>query len=184
MSGQVYLISDHHFGHENILKFTNLRKGNTIEEHNEWLVAQHNSVVKKQDLVYFLGDVALNPKHLHYLDRMGGQKFLIRGNHDRGNTEVYRKYFNNIYGILRKEQFWLSHAPIHPGSLRGGYNIHGHTHQNVVMTTDSIGNLIQDPRYICVCIEQLNGVPIALNEIKKNKQGIVLNSYEEKKEAE
>jgi calcineurin-like phosphoesterase family protein len=161
---RIFVTSDHHFGHENILKFTNLRKGPTIEDHNEWLVVQHNSVVLPTDIVYFLGDVGLATKHLHYLHRMNGQKFLVRGNHDTGLVEEYLKYFSNVYGIIRKEHFWLSHAPIHPNSLRNGYNIHGHTHQNVVTIGDT---KVPDDRYICVCIEQTNGVPVALADLRK-----------------
>ena len=56
-----WVISDLHFGHTNILKFAgDLRGGTTSQEHDEWLITQWNSVVKKVDLVYVLGDAAMN----------------------------------------------------------------------------------------------------------------------------
>jgi calcineurin-like phosphoesterase family protein len=162
-NSKIFVISDHHFGHDNILKYSPMRQGANIREHDEWLVTQHNSVVRPQDRVYFLGDVAISPKHLHYLSRMNGQKFLVRGNHDTGNVDAYAKYFCNIYGLVRKEHFWFSHAPIHPCSLRGGYNIHGHLHHNLVPQVDGK----PDPRYISACIEHNNGVPLALADLRK-----------------
>ncbi len=164
MNSRVFIISDHHFNHEDILKYSPMRHGTTIEEHNEWLVQQHNSVVKNGDRVYFLGDVAMKPRDMRFLHGMYGQKFLVRGNHDKGNVQEYLKYFQNIYGIIRKEHFWLTHAPVHPSSLRGGYNVHGHMHRNTVKEADGVTD---DPRYINVCIEHNSGIPVALSDLRK-----------------
>ena len=153
-----FVISDLHLGHENILKFCPERHGKTIGEHDEWLISQWNSVVSLDDTVYVLGDVTFNPENLKMLKRMCGNKLLIRGNHDKLSTGLYLKYFQEVYGIFRHHQFWLTHAPIHPASLRGGYNIHGHMHSNT----------LDDPRYISACVEQCNGVPLNLTEMLKN----------------
>lgn len=153
----VFFISDLHLGHKTILKFSGeFRGGTTVEEHNEWIVSQWNSRVGKSDIVYVLGDVAFGHENLKYLDRMKGQKFLIRGNHDSGDLSVFRPYFTNVYGIVKYKGFWLSHAPIHPDELRGKVNVHGHVHQKT----------IPDPRYINVCVEALGGIPISLEELR------------------
>lgn len=153
----IFFISDLHLGHKNIIKFSrDYRVGLTIEEHNEWLVSQWNSVVGKGDIVYVLGDVAFGHENLKYLDQMKGQKFLIRGNHDGGDISVFKPYFQNIYGLLKYKGFWLSHAPIHPASLRNLFNLHGHVHQNT----------LEDLRYINVSVEALNGIPISLDTLK------------------
>ena len=55
---RIFLVSDTHFNHENILKYCN-RPFNTIEEMNVALIGNWNSVVKDDDIVYFLGDFAL-----------------------------------------------------------------------------------------------------------------------------
>lgn len=157
-NARVFFISDLHLGHTKILEFERQHRfGQTIEEHNEWLVTQWNSVVTKYDIVYVLGDVAMGGhQNLEYLKRMNGQKFLIRGNHDGGDITKFTPYFQNIYGLLKYKGLWLSHAPVHPCSLRDKINIHGHMHSKRV----------DDYRYINVSVEQLAGVPISLDTIR------------------
>lgn len=153
----VFAISDLHLDHRRILEFSPSRGGSNIDEHNEWLVAQWNSVVQKRDVVYVLGDVAFSKESMGlYLPRMKGQKFLVRGNHDKFDPQLYLQHFANIYGIIKKHGYWMSHAPIHPQELREKRNIHGHVHSKT----------IPDDRYINVCVEALNGVPLCLEDIK------------------
>ncbi len=159
----IFFISDLHLGHKNILSFTEgYREGATTEEMNFWLVDQWNSVVGKGDIVYVLGDVAFGHENLKYLNKMKGQKFLIRGNHDGGDLEVFKPYFQNVYGLIKYKGLWLSHAPIHPNSLRGTVNVHGHLHQGIVKHPDHG----EDPRYLNVSVEQLRGVPVSLDIIR------------------
>ena len=92
---KVFFTSDLHFQHSNILKFTKPRPFSTIEEHDEALITNWNSVVKDNDTVYVLGDVALkyDPKLLtEQLLRLKGKKHLILGNHDI--AKVQAKYLN------------------------------------------------------------------------------------------
>lgn len=158
----IFFISDLHLGHKRILEFSPCRGGSTIEEHNQWLIEQWNSVVKKGDLVWVLGDVAFGTEPLKLLEKMNGYKNLVRGNHDKLDTQTYLKYFNHVYGLVKKYNFWLSHAPIHEGSLRDRVNIHGHVHSNSVKTGGQL-----DLRYFNVSVEALGGVPIGLGEINK-----------------
>lgn len=160
-----WVLSDLHLGHKNILKFSGpLRGGTTTEEHDEWLIEQINSVVKKADLLYLLGDVALDEEALKKLNRIRGQKILIRGNHDIYATQEYLKYFQQVYGLLSfKGTFWMSHAPIHPAELRGRYNLHGHVHQHS----------IPDDKYINCCVEMTYGVPQSLDDLlEKHKKEV------------
>ena len=55
MKRNIFLYSDYHFGHANILKFTK-RPYKTIDEMNEDIIRRHNKVVKPHDIVYDLGD--------------------------------------------------------------------------------------------------------------------------------
>ncbi len=154
----VRFISDLHLGHNKILEFSRpFRKGNTVEEHDQWIVDQWNSVVGKRDVTYVLGDVAFSREALAKLSLMRGMKRLILGNHDRFPLEEYGKYFISIHGFTKKYGAWLSHCPINPDELRGKFNIHGHVHHNS----------IQDPRYFNACVENLNGVPISNYDIWK-----------------
>jgi len=154
---KVFFISDLHLGHKNILNFAQgHRGGETVDEHDRWLVEQWNSVVlNKKDVVYVLGDIAFDKEKLKLIGQMNGNKVLLMGNHDHYTLEEYQKYFYKIIWFQKYKGFWLSHCPIHPDELRGRYNIHGHVHQKS----------IQDRRYINVCVEVLGGTPIEFSKI-------------------
>lgn len=160
----VFFISDLHLGHKRILDFSPSRGGTTVQEHDLWIKEQWNSVVKPSDLVWVLGDVAFGTEPLKILKEMNGYKNLVRGNHDKLDTTTYLKYFNNVYGLVKKYNYWLSHAPVHEGSLRDKVNIHGHVHSNSVKK--SLEDVL-DPRYFNVSVEALDGVPISLGEINR-----------------
>lgn len=150
------VISDLHLGHKNICKFENSKRNTTPEEHDEWIVNQWNSVVKPNETVIVLGDVAFNKKSLDYLARMNGTKKLVMGNHDHEKTSDYLKYFKEVYGVYEHKEFIMTHIPIKEDSLRGKYNVHGHTHSNVIKSGD----------YFCVCVEALDGKPIHIDELR------------------
>lgn len=168
----IFFASDHHFGHANILTFkrddgTPLREFVDVDHMNEHIVNCHNSVVRPGDKVYFLGDVTMDRKSrgLEILQRMNGEKILIKGNHDQCKPEAYLRYFKDIRGSHQFEGLIMTHIPIHPESLaRWGLNVHGHLHANVVRMPLS---QIPDKRYFSVCMERINYTPISLEEIKK-----------------
>jgi len=67
MSKEIFLISDTHFGHGNILTFKDksgqpIRPYKTLEEMDEALIDNWNKVVKPTDKIYHLGDVAIPRK--------------------------------------------------------------------------------------------------------------------------
>lgn len=79
-----YYISDLHFDHTNVIKFDN-RPFNSVEEMNNTLIHNWNSVVKKSDIVYVLGDFCFgNTERTNEIfNKLNGKIILIRGNHDR-----------------------------------------------------------------------------------------------------
>lgn len=177
----IFLCSDHHFSHKNLLNFkrsdgvTPLRTFDDVTHMNEYMVMQHNRVVQPEDRVYFLGDVAFHRRDLTILARMNGRKVLIKGNHDTLDIQDYLPYFDDIRGCHQFSGMILTHIPVHEGSLgRWPINVHGHLHANTVFKT---GTKIPDPRFISVCMEQLdNYTPISLEELKK-KQKFLLETY-------
>jgi len=147
---QVWFGSDLHFGHKNIQRF----RGEFIsseQENRERIKADWNKVVGKNDTVYILGDACFTMDTINEFGHLPGRKVLIRGNHDLLDTQVYLKYFDHVYGLLKYKEFWLSHAPIHPDELRGKVNLHGHVHYASIKNV--AGNL--DSRYINMCCENL-----------------------------
>ena len=184
-----FLVSDTHFGHVNICKFTRddgskLRPWDDPNEMDEEMVRRWNSVVKPKDRVYHLGDVVINRKALSILPRLHGRKVLIKGNHDIFDLKDYTPFFDDIRGYHVVNGMMLSHIPIHTESLgRFGTNIHGHLHYRRVMTTNEFGSAIVDPRYYNVSVECIDYTPISLEEmnIKIVEQGgtVGFRSYAE-----
>lgn len=178
----IFLCSDHHFGHSSVITFVDnnneiIRKFNHIDEHDEYLIEKHNSVVSENDRVYFLGDLVFSKKYIHLVGRMKGRKVLIKGNHDKLELKEYLPYFDDIRACHQFDGMFLSHVPIHPESLgRWGVNVHGHLHANRVMaegfkyiakTNSHSNSRYIDHRYQSVCMEQLDDyTPISLEQLK------------------
>jgi calcineurin-like phosphoesterase family protein len=177
----VFLTSDTHFGHVNICNFTNydgspVRPWDSVEEMDEEMVKRWNETVGPKDKVYHLGDVVINRKSLQILDRLNGDKVLIKGNHDIFPLKDYVKYFRDIRAYHVMNGCILSHIPVHKESIaRFGTNIHGHTHGNRVRKLRGVnvktGELLYsdviDPSYFCVCVEQTDFRPISFEDVMK-----------------
>ena len=176
----VFLVSDTHFGHAGVCRFTRndgvtkLRPWDNADEMDEEMVRRWNDRVRPNDKVYHLGDVVINRKSLSIMDRLNGDKVLIRGNHDIFKDEDYTPYFRSLRGYHVMNGMILSHIPIHSESLgRFGVNIHGHTHANRVKKIRGVnartGELLysdeNDVRYHCVCVEQTDFAPILFEDV-------------------
>lgn len=149
----IYFTSDHHFYHTNIIKYCN-RPFATVEEMNEFMVAQWNNIVKSDDIVYYLGDfsLAIRPVEL-FLPRLNGTKHLIMGNHDQCHPvhkaraeRLKDKYFEFGFEtiqlsydlFLSDKRLHLTHMPYKDeNDLRypqyrplndGAWLLHGHVH--------------------------------------------------------
>lgn len=177
----VFLVSDTHFGHQGVCRFTRndgctpLRPWDDADAMDEDMIAAWNDRVGPTDKVYHLGDVVINRKALKTLARLNGDKVLIRGNHDIFRDDEYRQYFRELRAYHVMNGMILSHIPVHEASLgRFGVNIHGHTHANRVMkargidarTGETLYSNDIDTRYHCVCVEQTpNFAPILFEDV-------------------
>lgn len=164
---KVWVISDTHFGHKNIIGFeSEHRPYATIQEHDADLVARWNAVVRPGDTVWHLGDVYFGRDTHEILGSLVGLKHLVLGNHDCYPIEIYQKYFKRICGAREHSGALLTHVPVHPNQLtRYGRNIHGHMHSNrVLVEYNSPAMIHADPRYRCVSVEHTNLAPILMAE--------------------
>jgi calcineurin-like phosphoesterase family protein len=154
-----WVISDTHFSHRGILTYEkDHRPFDSLEEHDEMLVHNWNSVVKPDDKVFHVGDFCLNRAALKFAPRLMGRKILIMGNHDTFRTEEYLEAgFTRVCGALQVENLILTHIPVHPQQLEHRFfaNVHGHLHSHI----------IPDWRYLNVSCEQINLTPITLEEV-------------------
>ena len=169
-----YFISDLHFGHQNMA----IRRG--FKDHfemDEYIIKKWNSVVNKKDFVYILGDITMEKtKWYFYLDQLKGRKRVIGGNHDfRNHTPELLKYVDSVSGCenfkYNKIKYFLTHIPIHENELdyRVKYNIHGHTHENIINSKYYINVCCETINYTPKTIEQLHELQKKrINERKKN----------------
>jgi calcineurin-like phosphoesterase family protein len=170
----VFLISDLHLSHHNIaVNFlrkdgvAKLRPFSSAEEMDEHIVERWNSVVKPGDKTYVLGDVAMSHRALPIVGRLNGKKCLIKGNHDIHKLSHYQPWFYDIRGSHVLDRFVLTHIPVHPMNLsRFPVNVHGHLHEHVVCQEDGT----PDPRYISVCVEQIDYTPVELSVLVSRSQ--------------
>jgi len=103
-----------------------------------------------------LGDVVFPRRVLPILNTLNGKKVLIKGNHDIFKIKDYLEYFEDVRGAFEMGNVLMTHIPIHPQELgRWKVNIHGHLHERVV----------NDPRYVNVSVEQVDGYPVNLEQI-------------------
>ena len=177
----IFVISDTHFRHENILKFKD-KNGNPVRSHlfadvdamDEHMIERWNSVVKQGDIVYHLGDVVMGDKEWFKKNwpRLNGSKRLIVGNHD----DIP---FLSSGGFFKKVSMWrmfpefglmLTHVPVHtsnllrlskkdgvwPDDCESLLNVHGHIHQN-----DS-----PEGPYRNVSVEVINYTPVNIEELR------------------
>lgn len=155
---KIFVISDTHFNHGNIIKYCN-RPFKSVDEMNDTMVKNWNSVVRDQDIVYHLGDVYMGSKP-EFIRNLKGRKRLILGNHDNGKDQLLNNVFEKIlmwrmfpeYGLL------LTHVPVHESSLsiKCPRNVHGHIHDKKSPAK----------QYTCVCVEQTNYTPIDIEKLR------------------
>lgn len=132
LPGKVWIWSDLHFGHKNILHFSNRPFTDTVHM-REMLVGEHNARVGPNDTCITVGDFAFLPvqEANDILHRMNGYKVLIIGNHDIKKKRVMKLHFDEImvcaYMESKYMQFVFTHYPLYDVP-EGFFNIHGHEH--------------------------------------------------------
>jgi calcineurin-like phosphoesterase family protein len=102
ITGDTWIISDHHFGHKNIGEWEPDRieraKERGFETFEDMLIYNHNKTVGKTDICLFLGDFSFSSPSL-WISKLNGIKILIRGNHDTRGRCAYNDFDFVIDGI-------------------------------------------------------------------------------------
>lgn len=174
----IYLISDTHFQHHNIVhKFDPPRPFHTVNEMDDQIIERWNSVVKPGDKVYHLGDVFFGNKETFksLWPRLNGRKRLVVGNHDDVKFLSSGNFFEKVMLWRKFKEFGLvlTHTPLHSSTLKEGrfggeeINVHGHTHFN------------GSPKgpYVSVCCEMIDYTPVHIEEVRNlwKKQQTYIN---------
>ena len=164
----VWVWSDQHFGHKNIIKYSN-RPFDNLDQMRETMIMRHNEVVEHDDVCIWVGDVAFLPDQQAnaILSRLNGYHILIVGNHDMHKKkvknldvdEIHLYYCLDIADVtLLFTHFPLDNLP-HPI-----VNVHGHVHDQ------------DDPsvQHINVSVERIDYRPVNLTNIVSTAQSRVL----------
>lgn len=156
-----WFISDTHFGHGNIIKYSR-QEFETLNQMNMTLVNNWNSVVKPNDLVWHLGDFAWTVKAAKEIrPLLNGTIRLVAGNHDDITKLAQTGMFQRIYmwRQFREHGFTATHVPMRQEQIRhGDKNLHGHVHG----VLDGLESFHRD-----VSCESINHTPINFTKIAK-----------------
>ena len=149
---KIWLISDQHFFHSNIIDICN-RPFKDVDEMNEELIKNHNSCVKNGHVVIHLGDFCFgNTERISYiLSRLNGEHKIVLGNHDHKSVGKYFEAgFKEVYKypIIMDGFYILSHKPVFLNKTMPYVNVHGHLHDtNMELKLDNDLNL-----YYNICL--------------------------------
>lgn len=158
----IFLIADTHIDHTNIIEYCN-RPFHTIEEMNETIINNWNETIKKDDIVFFLGDLTcgMNARPSdNILKKLNGEIYYILGNHDFliKPIKTYR------FLILKKgrKEILLIHDPKHVPKSWKKWTIHAHHHNN---HPKQFPFLNKKNKHMNISIENTDYKPISLKKI-------------------
>ncbi len=187
---KVYLTSDTHFHHQNIIKFCD-RPFKDVEEMNYKLVESWNKKVPHDGLVFHLGDFAWggydNWKNIR--DQLNGEIVLIKGNHDiknmsaKAEEELFKFSAQQMLIEVEGRKIYLNHYPFlcYAGVYRDPkglvYQAYGHVHSGLGKKGQDIPRLIHTyPMQYDVGVDNNNYEPISWAELNEKIQKQLLKS--------
>ena len=142
----VFFSADQHWGHS-IIRAHCDRPFASVDEMDEVLIQNWNSIVNFGDIVYFLGDFVWRDakKALAIRKRLHGNIFFIEGNHDAAAHKIRNEFgwFKPVAMVkVDEQQIFLSHYAhrVWPKSHFGIFHCFAHSH----------GTLPDDPHSLSV----------------------------------
>ncbi|MDP2924776.1 MAG: metallophosphoesterase [Nanoarchaeota archaeon] len=153
---KIFLTSDLHLDHTNIIKYCN-RPFKNVQTMNRVLISNWNKTVGKNDIVYFLGDFCFCRKNRSrvgkLINALNGKKIFIKGNHDK-----YIKGRHHFILKYKGESFYLVHRPYEIPNDWKSWAIFGHTHNKGIFVD-------RENKRINVSTEQTRYKPISIDKI-------------------
>jgi calcineurin-like phosphoesterase family protein len=159
--GKVYIWSDLHLGHGNVIRYCNRPFSDAVEM-NTALLHAWRVTVRNGDTIINLGDVGLKlskdylSKAIHELP---GYKILVMGNHDRKKPVRWwlDTGFDEVcpHPVVYEGKYILSHAIVDMFKGSGFINIHGHIHNRESGILNCINVSVEQTGYKPVLLEDL-----------------------------
>jgi calcineurin-like phosphoesterase family protein len=153
-----FFTADEHYGHANIIRYSN-RPFSTAEEMDDVLIANHNSVVKANDVVYHIGDFTLEKNtekvYRKYINRLNGNHVFIAGSHDYWIPDKEKRYMLEI-----KEKgcyIVLCHYAMRvwPRSHYNSFQLFGHSHGHLPPVGKQWDAGVDNNNYFPVSLDQI-----------------------------
>lgn len=179
-SDGLFFTSDTHFGHKHILDFCH-RPYKDVEEHDQALIDNWNSVVGPDDLVCHLGDFGFGgyPFWKQIRDQLNGHIILIIGNHDwknltAGSRQLFDECISQARIIVDDRTIYLNHFPFlcfahgNPETYGDNYAIqlYGHIHSGPVSQSNDMNRCsILYPTQYDVGVDNNNYTPISCKDV-------------------
>lgn len=169
-----FFTADEHYGHKNIIKYSN-RPFQNIEEMSHEIMKRHNEVVKKDDIVVHAGDFTLikNKEEVYnnYISKLNGNHIFLKGSHDRWID----KKCHEIWERTIETQFIVvCHYNMRTWA-RSHYNswqLYGHSHGGLPPIGKQWDIGVDNNNFYPVSFEQLKEImknqPDNFNLIRKN----------------
>ena len=162
--GKLYLLSDHHWFHKNIIEYSN-RPFSGVDEMNREMTGRWNEVVGPDDTMLHIGDIAMGKRAYlpKVVENLSGYKILIKGNHDRSDKQMLDAGFDEVYKELTivtsgGKRIMVRHKPQDADKLIGySFQFHGHTHSDIKM----------NGKYINFSVEAWDYYPVDIDNVFK-----------------
>lgn len=169
----IYLTSDTHFGHFNIIRYCN-RPFSSVEEMDRVLIENINKTVPKTSTLYHLGDFAFYHDKEKVLDLFRqiscNDIHILLGNHDKLSIIAYAKESLLPFG----KKITIHEAPVRAyGSVMFHYPIESWEHMNHGMyhffghTHGKLSRKMHRRLEVGVDLSYTNLSPINLNDAKQ-----------------
>jgi calcineurin-like phosphoesterase family protein len=146
----VFVISDTHFGHANILDYEPSRRawaGDSIASHDAAIIEAWRATVAPDDDVIHCGDFALGHRERaeEILRQLTGRITIVLGNHDRGPNSMQSLGFHDVRKSMEFEADGLGRVVIRhaPSSFTADelasadVLLHGHMHGHIPGANDA-----------------------------------------------
>lgn len=155
---RIFLASDHHFFHENIIRYCK-RPFLDVHHMNEEMTSRWNLAVDSDDIVIYCGDLTAGlgdrSSELRILiGNLNGRKVLVRGNHDHKSDAWYvESGFMRVVEHINFGGVLAVHHPLEEAISHGlnidmagevEHVIHGHSHATDLPNRENHFNVAMD----------------------------------------
>jgi len=137
-----FFTSDEHYGHRKIIEYTN-RPFKSVEEMDETIIKNHNSIVSNGDITVHAGDFTLwkNVEGIYrkYINRLNGSHIFLKGSHDywlKRESNINQIWERNISINGTKYYFVVCHYNMRTWhkSHYNSFQLFGHSHGRLLPT--------------------------------------------------